>query len=258
MTGDVHLLPPLSGKDGLGHYACTVLTADDLDDKNTDPLRSSYYRLLMLYTRRSFTAFQSYWSDDGSWSKEAKVIHARLGKKRMGLTQMGVVARGGKLVYWLAKNVVFVLCLDTMESMVASMPCSGKGWGFDMANTLLGLSPEGKLYAVQFDRLSLKTAKRRVSVCISTCSSRRWFDTKKSVPVDQFLPADVAQVKLRWFCERSGVVFFTAVSGSPGDRRSEMYADGGEGGKSCRGRQQSMGEPSWVRDGSGIIPGISC
>ena len=29
MTGAARVLPPLTGKDGVGHFACTVLTADD-------------------------------------------------------------------------------------------------------------------------------------------------------------------------------------------------------------------------------------
>ncbi|KAL6658980.1 hypothetical protein ACP70R_003020 [Stipagrostis hirtigluma subsp. patula] len=220
MTGEFHLLPPLSGKDGLGHYACTVLTADDLDDK--DKL-SSYYRLVMVYTRRGFTAFRSYSSDDGRWSQEGKVTNSRLGKKQMGLTRMGVVNPGGQVVFWLAKNVVFVLSLNTLSSALGRMPWSGNGRNFDMANTLLGLSPDGRLCAVQFDPLSLSTAKRKVSICLSTCHGRVWWDTKESIQVDQYLPPDVSKVKLRWFCEKSGVVFFTASIES-GDRRTEVYA----------------------------------
>ncbi|KAL6840883.1 hypothetical protein ACP4OV_029409 [Aristida adscensionis] len=221
MTGAVRLLPPLSGKDGLGHYACTVLTADDLDDGTGKP--SSYFRVVMVYTRRGFTAFRSYSSDDGSWSEEGKVTSARLGKKQMGVTHMGVVNPGSKIVFWLAKNVLFVLSLSSLASAVGSMPRSGNGRSFDMANTLLGLSPHGRLCAVQFDRLSLSTAKREVSICVSTCNGRVWWDMKESIQVDQYLPADVSTVKLQWFCEKSGVVFFTVTAGSD-DQRSEVYA----------------------------------
>ncbi|CAL5003942.1 unnamed protein product [Urochloa decumbens] len=60
MAGVVYVLPPLIGKDGLGHYACTVLTADDRDEETADPPRSSsYFRLVMLYSRRGFTAFRT-------------------------------------------------------------------------------------------------------------------------------------------------------------------------------------------------------
>ncbi|TVU42911.1 hypothetical protein EJB05_09335, partial [Eragrostis curvula] len=226
MTGDVHILPPLSGKDGLGHFACTVITAEYQDNMNTDaaPARSSYFRLLLLYTRRGFTAFRSYSSDEGSWSEEAKVTNARLGKKQMGLTHMGVADHGDDLAYWLAKNVVFVLSLKTMASKVIHMPHSGNGWKFDMVNTLLGFSPEGNHCAVQFAPLSLMKTKRDVTICVSTSRPHRGYDTKELFPVEQFLPANVMQVNLRWFCEKSGVVFFSAVCGSLRDRRREMYA----------------------------------
>jgi hypothetical protein len=36
------------------------------------------------------------------------------------------------------------------------------------------------------------------------------------------LPEDVGNVRLRWFCEKSGAVFFSTISGS-NPLRSEMY-----------------------------------
>ncbi|KAF8670052.1 hypothetical protein HU200_051243 [Digitaria exilis] len=141
MTGHSGYACATPCKDGLGHYACTVLTADDRDEKTVEPPRSSsYFRLVMIYTRRDSTAFRSY-------SEEAKVTDARLGKKQMGLTHSGVVHRGGRLVYWFAKNVVFVLCLETLGSAV-------------------------------FGHLTLGTANLRVSIRITTCTDRRWWDKR--------------------------------------------------------------------------------
>ncbi|CAL5010281.1 unnamed protein product [Urochloa decumbens] len=73
MTGEAHALPPLAGKDRLGHYACTVLTADDYHDGIDPPQSPSSYRLLLLYSRCGFTAFRCYSDDSGGWSPEAKV-----------------------------------------------------------------------------------------------------------------------------------------------------------------------------------------
>ncbi|WVZ94983.1 hypothetical protein U9M48_040800 [Paspalum notatum var. saurae] len=229
MTGDVHVLPPLGGKDGLGHYACAVVTADDLDDKSAGllpPPGPSYFRLVMVYTRRGFTAFRSYSSSDGSWSEEAKVTNGRLGKKQMGMTHSGVVLHGGRVVCWLAKNIVFRLCLDTRQSTVLSMPCSGNTRTFDMANTLLGSLPDGKLCAVQFDRHpSLAAAKRRVSIrTASYIEGTCWRCEAEPIQVEQYLPADVTYVRLRWFCDKSGVVFFSALAGDIGPPRRELYA----------------------------------
>jgi hypothetical protein len=79
MEGVVHVLPPLGGKDSLKHYACAVLTADDCDEKTMDPPQSSsYFRLVLVYTRSSFTAFRSYSSEDRSWSEEAKATSPML------------------------------------------------------------------------------------------------------------------------------------------------------------------------------------
>jgi len=65
----------------------------------------------------------------------------------------GVVGRGGRLVYWLSNNMVFVLCLEKLQlQMVINIPRSGKGRNFDMLNTLSGLSPNGMLCAIQLSR----------------------------------------------------------------------------------------------------------
>jgi hypothetical protein len=107
MTGAARVLPPLTGKDGVGHFACTVLTADDYQYQVQDGvaitpppprLSSPHYRLLVLYNRRDFTAIRSYSSKDGSWSPERRVTGAQLGKRQMRLTRGGVVAGGAQRV----------------------------------------------------------------------------------------------------------------------------------------------------------------
>lgn len=47
---------------------------------------------------------------------------------------------------------------------------------------------------------------------------------KESIQVDQYLPDDAAKVRLRWFYDRRGIVFFSAVAGDNDHRRSEVYA----------------------------------
>ncbi|KAF8670051.1 hypothetical protein HU200_051242 [Digitaria exilis] len=226
MSGLVHVLPFLDGKEGVLHYACTVLNADDSDEKTVTPPRSSsYFRLVIVYTRHGFTVFRSYSSEEGSWSEEAKVNTAMLGQKQMSFTQGqgGIVQHGGRLVHWLARNVVFVLSLETLQSVVVSVPRSGNGQRFDMENTLLGLSPEERLCVIQFGHLSLVTGNQRVSIRVTTRTDRGW-DLGELIQVEQSLPADVAGVRLKWFFEKSGVVIFSVIAGDNDRRRSEMYA----------------------------------
>ncbi|RLN04982.1 hypothetical protein C2845_PM13G03750 [Panicum miliaceum] len=95
------------------------------------------------------------------------------------------------LVYWLSNNVVFVLCLETLQLAV------------------LG-------------RLNLGPTNRTVPVHVITCTDRSWWDTEELIRIEQSLPADVGNVRLRWFCEKSGVVFLSTVSGRD-PLRSDMY-----------------------------------
>ncbi|CAL5008300.1 unnamed protein product [Urochloa decumbens] len=233
MTGLQHTLPPLTGKDGVGHYACTVLTADDRHGENggTDSLRSaSSYRLLLVHSRRGFTAFRSYSSDDndgGGWSPEAKVTGAQLGKQQMGLMCNGVVAPGGRVAYWLAKDVVFALRLDTMEASVLAKK------RVHIDSTRLGFTPEGNLCKVQLDR-AMNKATHRWSVRVLGISTNglhsgdydrheRW-QKEYDIWIESFSLDNGATLKLRWFCERSGVVVFTTDHWIGGGRISEVYA----------------------------------
>ncbi|CAO2189682.1 unnamed protein product [Urochloa humidicola] len=233
MSGLLHALPPLIGKDGVGHYACTVLTADECHGENStnSPRSPSSYRLLLVYSRRDFTAFRSYSSssddDGGGWSPEAKVTGARLGKQQMGLMCNGVVAPGGRVAYWLTKDVVFALRLDTME---ASMLASKR---YHIDSTRLGFTPEGYLCTIQLCR-AINKATRRWSVrvfCMATnglhCGDydrHEWWKKENDIWIESFSLDNATTMKMRWFCERSGVVLFTTDHWTGGGRISEVYA----------------------------------
>ncbi|CAO2164330.1 unnamed protein product [Urochloa humidicola] len=152
----------------------------------------------------------------------------------MGLMCNGVVARGGRVAYWLAKDVLFELRLDTMEASVVSLPRSGQGlrW-FDNGNTLLGFTPEGRLCVIQLDVRwrSVMTSQRCVRLNIHTYRSyggdyqdELWETEDEAIWIELFSIMSVNTLKLRWFCERSGIILFTADHLFCGDRRTEVYA----------------------------------
>ncbi|RCV29946.1 hypothetical protein SETIT_6G054600v2 [Setaria italica] len=254
MTGEVRALPPLTGKDGVGYYACTVLTADDYQyqvqnsDAGTPPPSASHYRLLMVYNRRDFTAFRSYSSEDGGgWGPERKVTGARLGKRHMRLTHGGVVACGGRAAYWKTSGGgVFGLRLDTLEATKVSLlevVGGGEAPAFNVLNTLLGMAPDGRLCAVQLSLPFLQTQQGKssvdtITIRVTSCGGGHggvvdngilqqgnclWMK-ESSIKIMHSFPGNVhsTKVKLQWFCEKSGLVFFTAGK-NDGDQRGDLY-----------------------------------
>jgi hypothetical protein len=220
MTGEVTVLPPLGGKEITSPFACAILTADDDDESHlSDPPSSpSSYRLLLVYGRRGFTACRTYTSDGGLWGPEAKVTKTvRLGKKTMAsMTGTGVVVRN--VAYWHAKGIVLGVRLDTLRAELMDMPSTGH---HPAGNTLLGVSPDGRLRVVQ---VVAQAGKESVAIGVATRSAAgdKWDPLEAIGVVGRLLPAETTRMKLRWMCEKSGVVFLTA--GFADGQTNEVYA----------------------------------
>ncbi|CAL5003941.1 unnamed protein product [Urochloa decumbens] len=190
MTGEAHALPPLTGKDGLGQYACcTVLTADDRL-ATTDPSPPSSYRLLLVYSRRGFTAFRR------------PELLRRWRRRRLEPRGQG-----------------------------DRRPDRQEAYG---DNTLLGFTPEGRLCTIQLDIRWRSLTKFRLCVALNIHTYRShshgggdqdelWETEDETIRIESFSMDDnVHTLKLRWFCERSGIVLFTADHWLCGDRRIEV------------------------------------
>ncbi|CAL5001277.1 unnamed protein product [Urochloa decumbens] len=92
MTGppdDAAVLPALAGDDCPGYFACAMLTADDLDATVTG-VPPTFFRVLLVYNRRSFTALRCYSSDAGSWGPERRKPGAKMSART--LQQLGPAA----------------------------------------------------------------------------------------------------------------------------------------------------------------------
>ena len=197
------------------------------------PRAPSSYNVLLVYCRRGFTACRTYVSDSGRWGPEEKVTDARrLGKKQMAAMAAGKSVVVHKVVYWHAKTMVFGLRLDTLQAQHVDMP---PVTGNDPAgNTLLGVSPEGRLRVVQVVEMtsypSPAMVKRSVAIVVVTGRSATngtclWDQPEPRQVIEvvgRFLPAETTWIQLQWMCEKSGMVFFTA--GWDNDQTGDVYA----------------------------------
>ncbi|KAL6594316.1 hypothetical protein ACP70R_045399 [Stipagrostis hirtigluma subsp. patula] len=221
MTGDVALLPPLSGEDKPGHYACALLTGDDL--QQPPPTAAAFFfRVLIVYNRRSFTALRAYSSDARQWSSEAarpKIDAGRL--RRLG---QGVVFRG--VAYWPLRLSALAVRLDGVEPREVSMPPAGIMADRSQHVHVVGVATDVKQQLLCFiepgfyvDRGLLNAGLPYHSIVIKTSVLRtvdghaagEWErQDGRRIKLPQKMKVGCRDcIKLRWFCERSGVLLFT-------------------------------------------------
>ncbi|XP_052134259.1 uncharacterized protein LOC127752861 [Oryza glaberrima] len=217
MTGDMATLPILAGKDRPGHYACALITFDDHEgapDRLGFVHDPAAFRLLLVYKRRNFTACRSYWSDTKTWDAEGKLSGAKIGGRRLGEMTGAVAVRGS--VFWLLKNLLFVVRLGALKATTETFPskwCSKLCfcYGSPVQNRQLAVTPDGRLCAVQVDRHVTSNNTVRINVISrhDGYGPPTWeCDNARDVELNRVLPmANVRRVCLRGVCERSGVVF---------------------------------------------------
>ncbi|CAL4916154.1 unnamed protein product [Urochloa decumbens] len=224
MTGDVSVLPTLSGKDKPGHYACALLTADDLDNP-PPPSGSAAFRLFLVYSRRSFTACRSYSSDTGAWAPEGRVTGARISSKRLAqmyLNNAAVVVGGA--VFWRGKRVVVGLHVDTLCTTLETLPvgyypcfCSERERLVE--NRVLTTWSDGRLCMLEVD-LAFMQHEIKVRVLFQG-NDRSWTESKTiRARFEPPMTERPFRLCLRGACEKSGVVFFSGGS----NQREQLYA----------------------------------
>ncbi|CAN6330438.1 unnamed protein product [Urochloa humidicola] len=165
MSGDVTVLPALSGKDRPSNYAYALLTTDDLLGHAVDPpprpgipAAAAAFRVVVVYNRHcKDTMCRSYSSAAGAWGAEGKVCGASISSRRLGEMDAGVATRSA--VFWLSNSVVFGLALDTLRATRESRTwygdyCHCHGWLGDSGSSspcrrLVVFSDDGRLRTVQ-------------------------------------------------------------------------------------------------------------
>ncbi|WVZ54397.1 hypothetical protein U9M48_005202 [Paspalum notatum var. saurae] len=224
VTGAVSVLPPLSGKDYPGDYACAILTSHDVAD---GPLASlpGFFRVLVVYERRrssrSFTALRCYSSDTGSWAAEAKKPGAKISGRVLRQLRPAVVRRG--VAYWSTHRAAFGVRLDGATSAtmdVLWVPYDLKQIRLD--NHMVGVSPDGRLRLIETGFVALKL--RVIDFVTSELKDHQIDDDDIKIPVPEIRLTSTLTpaVKLRWFGEKSGTLIVTVeeTSGST----SAVYA----------------------------------
>nr|CAB3476897.1 unnamed protein product [Digitaria exilis] len=245
MRGEIAMLPPLAGAEKPGDYACALYTGHD--DLVTPRPLSAFFRLLIVYNRRAFTALRSYSSDAGRWSTEAK---RSWGPKIASPRHLGQSIVVDGVAYWHLRHSAFAVRVDISEPTEVLMPAAShhisnlpRGW------QSLGVDTDGKLIFIDAGLCNLPNVGlgkrlgatvRSYYLVIATravfcpgsgggdCSGE-W--EKRLIPIklqqlkvrcvgfgEKEPPPFGDKVNLRWFCEKSGTLLFTLGEGtsSPG------------------------------------------
>ncbi|TVU32302.1 hypothetical protein EJB05_24027, partial [Eragrostis curvula] len=207
MTGDMEaVLPELSGDDMPGYYACALLIGDDDLTQHHHP---TFFRLLLVYNRRGFTALRCYSSDDGRWGPEVRKAGDKIPGEKLRRLAPAVVVRG--VAYWALSHGAFGVRLTTRELESSAVRFLGYPRDPYTDTRLLTVSPEE-------GRLSFVTTRPCGGMfCMQVYVFRGGDDDtagewEHSGPPKVCFPqlhvTDPLDIKMRFFCEKSGVVFF--------------------------------------------------
>ncbi|KAK3146473.1 hypothetical protein QOZ80_3BG0266740 [Eleusine coracana subsp. coracana] len=239
VTGDAALLPPLTGTDKPGSFACALLTGDDLPQLN-----SFFFRVLIIYNRGTFTALRAYSSDTDRWNAQAARPNnkPKIDAERLRKLGQGVVVRG--VAFWPLRRSVLAVRLGVdgpPEPRELASPPDGILSDLPLEHRLLGVTADGELSFTDArlgfqDRalgkqglpshcvvLATKVLRRRPAAATSCTvhddvSASEWEQHGCIVLPQIKVRTCKDTVNLRWFCERSGVILFTVGenSSSPG------------------------------------------
>ncbi|WVZ96105.1 hypothetical protein U9M48_041786 [Paspalum notatum var. saurae] len=228
MTGDLAQVPPLSGSDKPGDYACALYTGHD--DLVSPPLSSFFFRVLIVYNRRSSTVLRSYSSDTRSWSAEVnRSWGPKVSSEDLRALGQSIVLRG--VAYWPLRRTVLAVRIDTPEPAELRMPLSGTS-SLPLGWRSLGVTPDGRLTFIDAAVCGGEyvTVAARAFLCPKAGEDDdgggKWETIRgncirmtqlKLRCRDRDTPYEET-IKLRWFCEKSGNLFFTLGKGtrSPG------------------------------------------
>ncbi|KAL5224828.1 hypothetical protein ABZP36_011467 [Zizania latifolia] len=228
MTGDLAMLPHLSSNNKPRRnwfpYGCALFTSDDFDLLRSS---STFFRLLLLYNNgASKTVLRCYSSDVGCWGQEMDITGvASISVQKMRQICPAVLRRSA--AFWpLDDGALGVrLDLERPETIdVHLLPyCCPDYWP---EKRLLGVSLDKRLFFIEFgmwqDFLSANLSYFDIDgddISTGRENSEKsqevlypMFDIKMKSREDQ------TTLKLRWFCEKSGLILFTLgeSSGYPG------------------------------------------
>ncbi|KAF7088655.1 hypothetical protein CFC21_091740 [Triticum aestivum] len=217
MTGEISMLPPLSGDHCPGHYVCAILTGDDLDV----PAPSGFFRVLLVYNRRSFTALRSCSSADADagvacrWGPEERKPGGKISANMLrGLGHAVVV---GGAAYWPMHHEAFGVRLDGPPSEPMDMcPVPYRQSHYYAGERLLGTSPDGKRLSL-LDVGFLGCTDFCINIETQTAAGGEWEGHEqarlKLISLPELGITMTTAFKLRWFGEKSGTVIFTVGEG---------------------------------------------
>ncbi|KAL6622336.1 hypothetical protein ACP70R_032215 [Stipagrostis hirtigluma subsp. patula] len=222
MTGTVAVLPPLAGVDCPGpNFACALLTEEDQDlDYYMPPRSPGFFRLLLVYNRRSFTALRSYSSDAagagaGGWGPEGRKPGAKMSGHMLRHLGPAVVIRG--VAYWAMHRAALGVRLDGGAAPATTMvPYRLRHYLPDYR--LLGVTPDGRLSYVCAAvsggalRFLVETLELR-GVDGDQSTARDGWERRECIHLPEFKVSTTTELKLRWLGEKSGMLFFTIGEG---------------------------------------------
>ncbi|KAF8694051.1 hypothetical protein HU200_038503 [Digitaria exilis] len=235
MTGEIFMLPSLSGEARPRCYACALLTGDDVDE----PLPTSttvFFRVLIVYNRYRFTAFRAFSSDTSRWGTEvSRSARPKIDNVRLGRLGQSVVLGG--VAYWPLRRSALAVQLDGPEPCEVTMPPWGISADQPQSLRLLGVTSgdrrqQQKLCFVDVgfdvdDRLHRAGLPCRTIFLLTSVLSTidgqgtnmlKWVMPHGRLYIPEMMVCSSDDFNLRWFCEKSGVILFTVgqESNSPG------------------------------------------